>query len=124
MQAQPAISKRDLETRLIEKAWKDPEFKREVVADAKGTLERHLGRKLPANLTIVVHEEDQNTLHFSIPPAPSNVSELSDDELESVSGGTEIVVMATLVVATVVAGSAVGTAIGTAAGATIADHGW
>ncbi len=124
MQAQPTVTRKDLETRLIEKAWKDPEFKREVVKDPKGMLEKQLGRKLPLELKIIIHEEDPHTLHFTLPPAPSNVSELSDDELERVSGGTEIIIMATVLAASITAGTAVGTAIGTAAGATVSSYGW
>jgi hypothetical protein len=91
MEAQ-AATRRDLETALIEKCWKDPEFKRQVISDPKGMLERHTGQKLPAPIKIFIYEEDANTLHFSIPPAPSNLSELSDDDLERVAGGTEFVV--------------------------------
>ena len=84
-------TRRVLETHLIEKSWKDPEFRKQVVSDPKGMLEKHLGKKLPERLKIYVHEEDANTLHFSVPPAPSNVAELSDEELEKVAGGTEMV---------------------------------
>lgn len=100
--ATQVATRRDLETALIEKCWKDPEFKREVVKDPKGMVEHHTGRKLPAQVKIFIHEEDANTLHFSIPPAPSNVTELSDDDLERVAGGTDIV-------ATII-GSVLGTA--------------
>ena len=87
--AAPSLTKRDLETALIEKCWKDPEFKKQVVTDPKGMLERHIGQKLPEDLKIFIHEEDANTLHFSLPPAPSNAMELSDEDLEKVAGGTE-----------------------------------
>ena len=98
---------RDLETALIEKCWKDPEFKKEVVKDPKGMLERHIGQKLPPNLKLFIHEEDANTLHFSLPPAPSNATELSDEELEKVAGGTEIIAVltVTVAVATVIEGT-------------------
>jgi hypothetical protein len=86
MEAQ-AVTRRDLETALIEKCWKDPEFKKTVLSDPKGMLERHIGQKLPAPLKVFIHEENANTLHFSIPPTPSNLTELSDDELEKVAGG-------------------------------------
>jgi hypothetical protein len=91
MEAQ-AATRRDLETVLIEKCWKDPDFKKQVISDPKGMLERHTGQRLPTQIKIFIHEEDQNTLHFSIPLAPSNVTELSDDDLERVAGGTELVV--------------------------------
>jgi len=87
---QTGVTRRDLETALIQKCWKDADFKKQVVSDPKGMLEHHIGQKLPAQLKIVIHEEDVNTLHFSIPPAPSNVTELSDDDLEKVAGGTDI----------------------------------
>jgi hypothetical protein len=83
-------SRRDVETALIEKCWKDPEFKRKVVKDPKGMLERHTGQKLPPELKIFIHEEDANTLHFSIPLAPAKLAELSDDQLERVAGGQYI----------------------------------
>jgi len=87
-------TRRDLETALIEKCWKDPEFKKQVISNPKGMLERHTGQKLPSEVKIFIHEEDANTLHFSIPPAPSNLSELSDEELERVAGGTDVAVTA------------------------------
>jgi hypothetical protein len=91
MEAQ-AATRRDLETALIEKCWKDPDFRKQVISDPKSMLERHTGQKLPAQIKIFIHEEDANTLHFSLPPAPSNLTELSDDDLERVAGGTEFVV--------------------------------
>ena len=70
-------------------------------------LERHIGQKLPADLKIFIHEEDANTLHFSLPPAPANATELSDEELEKVAGGTEVISVVTVTVAAVTAIDAV-----------------
>src|ERR1044071_2763112 len=89
---QPTVTRRDLETRLIEKCWKDPEFQKEVVADPRGTFERHFGQQLPDEVNIKIHVEDPNTLHFAIPPAPANMAELSEEELGKVAGGTDITV--------------------------------
>jgi hypothetical protein len=80
-------TRRDLETTLIEKCWKDPKFKKQVVSDPKGMLERHTGQKLPPEVKIFIHEEDANTVHFSIPPAPAKLAELSDVQLAQVAGG-------------------------------------
>ncbi|HEX8893872.1 MAG TPA: NHLP leader peptide family RiPP precursor [Terriglobales bacterium] len=105
--ATQAFTRRDLETALIEKCWKDAEFKRQVVSDPKGMLERHTGKKLPAQVKIFVHEEDANTLHFSIPPAPTNLSELSDAVLEKVAGGTDPFLSVSFVVTALIASAAV-----------------
>ena len=98
----PALSRREFETKLIEKAWKDPNFRKEVLRDPKGVFEKYAGRTLPGELNIYVHEEDVNTLHFSI-PAPSSVAELSDEDLEKVAGGAGGMIP-TLVVYSVTAG--------------------
>src|SRR5215469_8639782 len=102
-----AVTRRDLETRLIEKAWRDPVFRKDIVKDPKGMLEKHTGQKLPGQLRIYVHEEDANTLHFSIPSPPSNLNELSDEDLERVAGGTDLV--GTLVFAAI--GITIGSAV-------------
>jgi hypothetical protein len=98
-----APARLDLETALIKKCWQDPAFQKEVVANPRGMWEKATSQKLPDNVKIFIHEEDQNTIHLSIPPPPGTVGELSDAELERVAGGTEIAVgvlfMLTLAVA-------------------------
>jgi hypothetical protein len=116
-------TKRDLETALIEKCWKDPEFKKAVVRDPRGVLEQRAGRKLPPNFKIFIHEEDANTLHLTIPPAPSSLTELSEDDLEKVAGGTEIGVATGIILAT--ASAALVTAVGAGIGGGITkSQGW
>lgn len=116
-------TRRDLETRLVEKCWKDQEFKKAVINDPKGILERYTGQKLPEQLRIFIHEEDPNTLHFSIPPAPEKLSELSDEELERVAGGTDVIVAAVAIATGIVATAAGTSAI--AGGAVVGvNKGW
>jgi hypothetical protein len=99
--AAPFMTKRDLEVALVEKCWKDPEFKKQILSDPKGMLERLVGKKLPGDVKIFVHEENAETLHFSLPPTPTNATELSDEDLEKVAGGTEIVAALSVTLAAV-----------------------
>ena len=117
--AAPALTKHQLETLLIEKCWKDPEFKKEVLANPKALFEKFLGQKLPADLKIVVHEDDRSTIHLAVPPAPQAAAELADEELEKVAGGTEALV--TFAVLTTVA---VGAATVASTAITTTSHGW
>ena len=117
--AAPSMTKRDLEVALVEKCWKDPEFKKQILADPKGMLERFVGKNLPGELKIFVHEENAETLHFSLPPAPTNATELSDEDLEKVAGGTEVIAVLSVTV------SAALTIIGSVGGvAATVSNGW
>ena len=120
--AAPALTKHQLETLLIEKCWKDPEFRKQVIANPKPLFEKFLGQNLPANLKIVVHEDDRNTVHLVVPPAPQAAAELSDEELEKVAGGTEIVVVTALFAGG--AAIAIGTATVISTAITTTNHGW
>jgi len=118
--ASPAAARLELETALIKKCWQDPVFQKEVVADPKGMWEKATSQKLPDNVKIFIHEEDHNTIHLSIPPAPSKVGELSDAELEQVAGGTEIALGFAIIMT-------IATAIGASAGYTYVQNknsGW
>ena len=110
------MSRREVEEKIVALAWKDDGFRRKFLADPKQQCESHLGTKLPATLKIAAYQEDENNLHFVIPMKPANLGELSDEDLEKVAGGADVV---TTIVVTVIASaglSAVGGAIGQAAG--------
>lgn len=81
------MGRRELQSRLIQKVWKDAEFRNQIVLDPKGTFENYLGRSLPDDVRIFVHEEDSNTIHFSIPARPTDLEALSEEQLERISGG-------------------------------------
>jgi Nitrile hydratase, alpha chain len=112
-------TRRQVEAALITKCWRDADFRQKVVSDPKGMLEQHIGQKLPPQVKIFIHQEDTNTVHFSIPPAPADLTELSDAELESVAGGTDV--FTTLAICLTAAWTVAGTI---ASGVVTAKQGW
>src|SRR4051812_33460484 len=84
------LTRQDIEAKIVAQAWQDEDFRRKFLADPKGQFEEKLGIRLPANLKITAHQEDENQLHFVIPVSPpANLDELSDGDLERVAGGIE-----------------------------------
>ena len=121
MSTAAALSRRDIETLIVQRAWKDEAFRAEFLADAKGTIEKYSGQKLPPELKVVALAEDDKTIHFVIPPEPANADELSDEDLEKVAGGVDVIV-GTIVV-TVIVAAATAAATATAANQT-KSQGW
>ena len=69
---------------LIAKAWADDNFKKKLLSDPAAVLKAE-GVELPAGMGIQAVEDTQTVHHLVIPAKPT---ELSDDELEKVAGGT------------------------------------
>lgn len=80
---------RDYELDIIVKAWKDESFRLALLKDAKKAIEKEFAIKVPSEVSISVHEENDNSLHLIVPSVPSHFSadSLSDDELKDVIGG-------------------------------------
>ena len=76
----------DPQIQLITKAWKDDNFHRELLDDPRAAIEKELNVKLPAGLSLQVHEQSDNVLHLLLPPRPEE-GELSDAQMEQVAGG-------------------------------------
>lgn len=74
----------EFEQRLAEFAEQSPEFREKLKSAPKEALSTLMGMDLPDGMNIVVHEEDENTLHFVLPPVGE---ELTAVEMTSVSGG-------------------------------------
>ncbi len=79
-----------LQNQLIEKAMKDEVFRKTLVTSPKETLEEEFRMKIPEGFDIKVLEENANTFYVVLPAPPNvgNSEELSEAELELVSGGT------------------------------------
>lgn len=66
-----------------------PEFRERLISNPKMVLQlvaEELGGSLPDDVNIVIHEETPKTMHIVI-PAKASSKELTNDELDSVSGG-------------------------------------
>ncbi|WP_223622226.1 NHLP leader peptide family RiPP precursor [Microbacterium sp. EST19A] len=70
--------------KIIAKAWADDGFRARLIADPGATLLAE-GVELPAGKSIVINEDTADVINLTLPARPS---ELSDDALDSVAGGT------------------------------------
>jgi hypothetical protein len=75
--------------KLFARTMKDEALRREILRNPKAVIERELGIKLPAGMTVQVHVNTPDTLHIVLPADvdAAAVQELSDEDLEIVAGG-------------------------------------
>ncbi|MCA9508263.1 MAG: NHLP leader peptide family RiPP precursor [Myxococcales bacterium] len=80
---------RDYELDIIVKAWRDENFRQQLLKDPKNAIEREFDIKVPHDMNISVHEENEQSLHLIVPSVPPHfiTGDLSDDELKDVIGG-------------------------------------
>jgi hypothetical protein len=87
-----ASGHQEMERRLKEKSLQDESFRQRLIEDPKGAVEQELGARLPEEVRVVTVEETQDTIYLVLPSTPmagAEGVELSDQQLESVSGGEE-----------------------------------
>ena len=77
----------DLETRLVNKAIKDDQFRQNLINNTRDTVEKELGVSIPDSVSIKVIEENENEVCLVIPHAHISDEEISEVELEAVAGG-------------------------------------
>lgn len=81
----------ELVNSLISKSWEDSEFKDQLIQNPISTIEQFAGHKidLPEGMSVKVNDLTNTDYTYVIIPAKPNVDELelSDEQLEEVSGG-------------------------------------
>lgn len=81
-------ARQKLETQVIDRASKDPQFREQLKRDPRGTVAQDFGVQVPSDITVEVVEETPSKVYLVLPPAPAQRGqELSGPELESVAGG-------------------------------------
>jgi hypothetical protein len=82
-------SRTEVERRLMKRSLEDEEFRQSLLADPKGTMEHELGSRLPESVEVRAVEETPEIIYLVLPSASrvGQGGELSDQELEDVSGG-------------------------------------
>ena len=70
--------------KIIAKAWRDPAFKAELIANPAAALKAE-GMDVPVGMTVTVLENTDKQFHLVLPHQPTG--ELSEDDLEAVAGG-------------------------------------
>jgi Nitrile hydratase, alpha chain len=80
----------EVERRLVERSLQDEDFRRRLLEDPRATVEEELGTRLPEGVQVRAVEETAETIYLVLPsasPIGEEGGELSDRELETVSGG-------------------------------------
>jgi hypothetical protein len=78
-----------LERQIIERAWKDPSFRQQLLADSRRVLEAELGAKLPAGIQVATPQAESrmticsvadylNAVAPHLPPALISAESLAD----------------------------------------------
>ena len=86
-QIQPQTRK-DIEARIIAKAWKDEAYKQKLISNPKAVFEQEFNIQFPAEIKVEVKEENPTSLYFVLPIRPEIAGQqISDEQLAAISGG-------------------------------------
>ena len=85
----------EMERRIVRRSMEDESFRRRLLDDPNGTLERELGRGLPEGVEVRAVEETADTVYLVLPPSATAGAQeagggVSDVELEAVAGGGDL----------------------------------
>ncbi|MFD0672813.1 NHLP leader peptide family RiPP precursor [Cohnella sp. GCM10027633] len=76
-----------LKVQIIKKAWEDPAFKQQLLADPKTALQQAFGIEVPADIGLKVVAETPSEYVLVIPPNPEDVIGGNKDDLPGYTWG-------------------------------------
>jgi len=62
-----------LQSQVIQRAWKDPDFKQKLLSDPKAAIQESLGISLPGHLKLKTVEETADEMVLVLPASPAAV---------------------------------------------------
>lgn len=81
-------NRKRLEAMVIRKAILDTDFRALLKKDPREAIQQFLEGSLPSSINVKIVEEDPSTMVIALPKVlSSGIGELSDDDLERVTGG-------------------------------------
>jgi hypothetical protein len=86
------LTRHDLEAKIVKRCLEDEGFRKEFTTDPAAAFVKYLEIPAASLPKISVHQEEPGSWHIVLPPRPTNVDELSEQELETVAGGTTPVI--------------------------------
>lgn len=115
--AAPSLSRHDLEAKIVKRCWENDAFRTEFVRDPAACFAKYTNAPKAQLPKIVVHEEQPGSWHIVLPATPATSGRLSDEELEKIAGGTDVLVTAiAATVSALASAAATGAIVGTTEG--------
>lgn len=77
---------------IVQKAWEDADFKKELIENPGATIEKFTGQKLNLHgrKLAVRDQTDESAVYINIPAKVTVDAELNEEQLEAVAGGRNI----------------------------------
>lgn len=85
MSMRPDPTTDPLTAAIIERSMKDLDFRKRLIADPNATIEQEMGAIAPG-VKVKVLEEEANTFVITLPRPPLPMRDLTDEQLQAVSG--------------------------------------
>ena len=76
---------KEMQEKVVGRAVEDADFRAWLLSDPKGAIEQTLGVRVPASMSVEVHEQSATTVHWVLPPD----SNLHESDLQMVAGGVK-----------------------------------